>query len=73
MTKNDEPHVEFYSVQAKVYRTIFAGRIKREVEFIGAKKMHHVKAGRKVMQMLTTILPSLKVVIFGTWYVFTCF
>ena len=61
-------------------RTIFAGRKKREVEFIGAKKMHHVKAVRKVLQMMTTRLlylgtPSLNVVIFGTsiWVVWIHF
>ena len=60
--------------------TIFAGRKKREVEFIGAKKMHHVKAGRKAMKMVTTILlylgtPSLNVVISGTsiWVVWIHF
>ena len=52
-------------------RTIFAGRKNGEVEFIGAKKMYHIKATRKVMPMVTAILlplgtPSLNVVIFGT-------
>ena len=52
-------------------RTIFAGRKNGEVEFMGAKKMYHIKATRKVMPMVTAILlplgtPSLNVVILGT-------
>jgi len=37
-------------------RTILAGRKNGEVEFMGAKKVYHVKAARKVMPMVTTTL-----------------
>ena len=50
-------------------RTIFAGRKNGEVEFMGAKKMYHIKATRKVIVsaiLLPLGTPSLNVVIFGT-------